>query len=174
MASVGIERLCEQLADLVTTNTLMAFENWAGGIASPIERIFCIGLWSFVDLRSWEYDGFSTVVVRYGGREMSEQDLANANKHGAILLEYQKNELSWRADFVLSVPSLSSKKLIVECDGHQFHERTKEQAARDRSRDREAQAAGYPILRFTGSELYQNPLKCVREVLDALKQTWGI
>lgn len=173
MSAGGIEKLCEQLAELVASNTLMAFENWQGGIASPIERIFCIGLWSFVDLRSWEYEGFSSVVVRYGGRDLSEQDIAQVNKHGVILLEYQKNELSWRADFVLSVPSLSSRKMIVECDGHQFHERTKEQAVRDRSRDREAQAAGYSILRFTGSELYRDPLKCVREVLDVLKQTWG-
>ena len=174
MGGGGIDRLCEQLSEMVVTNTRMAFENWQGGITSPIERLFCIGLWTFVDLRDWEYVGFSSVVVRRGGQIISEQDSEIVAKRGTILLEYQKKELSWLADFVLSVPSYSNKKLIVECDGHQFHERTKEQAERDRSRDREAQAEGYLILRFTGSELYRDPLKCVREVLGALKQTWGV
>lgn len=39
---------------------------------------------------------------------------------------------------------------VIECDGHEFHERTKRQAARDRSRDRAIQAFGYRIFRFTG------------------------
>ena len=56
------------------------------------------------------------------------------------------------------------KVFAVECDGHDYHERTKEQAARDRSRDRAIQRAGLPVLRFTGSEIYADPLKCAEEV----------
>lgn len=55
--------------------------------------------------------------------------------------------------------------LAIEVDGHDFHERTKEQAQRDRSRDRELTAAGWRVLRFTGREVYQDAGKCVREVL---------
>jgi hypothetical protein len=55
-------------------------------------------------------------------------------------------------------------KLVVECDGHDFHERTKEQAKRDRSRDRAIQQMGITIFRFTGSEIYQTPLKCARQI----------
>ena len=51
-------------------------------------------------------------------------------------------------------------RLAVECDGHDFHERTKEQAARDRSRDRELQDAGVTIYRFTGSEIHNDPIGC--------------
>lgn len=51
--------------------------------------------------------------------------------------------------------------IVVECDGHDFHEKTKEQAARDKERDREIQIAGYAILRFTGSEIHNNPGDCV-------------
>ena len=57
--------------------------------------------------------------------------------------------------------------LVVECDGHEFHERTKEQAQRDKSRDREIMAAGFRTLRFTGSEIYRNAEKCALEV-DAM------
>ena len=46
---------------------------------------------------------------------------------------------------------------IIECDGHDFHERTKEQAQRDKARDRYLIGKGFRVLRFTGSEIYRNP-----------------
>jgi hypothetical protein len=61
------------------------------------------------------------------------------------------------------------KQIIVECDGHEFHEKTKEQARRDKSRDRQLQANGLPVYRFTGSEIYANPMTCAIETLNALK-----
>lgn len=54
-------------------------------------------------------------------------------------------------------------KLIIELDGHDYHERTKEQAKRDRSRDRAFTKSGYEVLRFTGSEVYNQPVECVEE-----------
>jgi very-short-patch-repair endonuclease len=57
-----------------------------------------------------------------------------------------------------------SRRLIVECDGHDFHERTKEQAARDKSRDRALVKDGATVLRYTGSELYRDPVKCIEEI----------
>lgn len=57
--------------------------------------------------------------------------------------------------------------IVVECDGHDFHERTKEQAQRDKARDRELLMMGYRVLRFTGSEIYKDAIRCAVEV-DAL------
>jgi len=54
--------------------------------------------------------------------------------------------------------------VAIELDGHDFHERTKEQAAKDKSRDRDLQAAGWRVLRFTGSEVWRDPKRCVREM----------
>ena len=61
--------------------------------------------------------------------------------------------------------------IIVECDGHDYHERTKEQAAHDKSRDRFLVAEGYRVMRFTGYEIYRDPLKCAREVYLLLSST---
>ena len=75
---------------------------------------------------------------------------------------------NFRIDFRISVMCegmVEPFQFFVECDGHEFHERTKEQAERDRSRDREIQSANIPILRFTGSEIYRNPFVCVDEIL---------
>jgi very-short-patch-repair endonuclease len=65
---------------------------------------------------------------------------------------------------LISVGSIVS--VAVECDGHDFHERTKEQAAHDRARDREVQSRGLPVFRFTGSELYRNPNACADQALS--------
>ena len=45
--------------------------------------------------------------------------------------------------------------MAIECDGHDFHEKTKEQAQRDKEKDRILQANGWLIARFTGSEIYK-------------------
>jgi very-short-patch-repair endonuclease len=76
---------------------------------------------------------------------------------------------TYRVDFLLgSYPDRGLAPLIVECDGHDFHERTKEQAQRDKSRDRYLVARGYRILRFTGSEIYRDPHECAHEALQVL------
>jgi very-short-patch-repair endonuclease len=74
---------------------------------------------------------------------------------------------SARRDF----QTLVERQIIVECDGHDYHERTKEQARRDKKRDRRLQAMGFPVYRYTGSELYQDSIECVREVVRILKNT---
>ncbi len=64
--------------------------------------------------------------------------------------------------------STETKSVLVECDGHDFHERTKDQAKHDRMKDRFLQANGYNILRFTGSELWSDPYKCAKEIYSFL------
>jgi hypothetical protein len=88
----------------------------------------------------------------------------------------------WRVDFIVygydfgTSPRVQRtpgwKRLIVECDGHEFHERTKEQAARDRARDREFQANGYEVFRFTGSEIWRDPMKCAEQITDWATRGW--
>lgn len=62
--------------------------------------------------------------------------------------------------------------VVVECDGHAFHEKTKEQAARDKARDRFLMIKGWPVLRFTGSEIYKDAGTCAEAVVDALHTQW--
>lgn len=57
------------------------------------------------------------------------------------------------------------KNLIVECDGHDFHERTKAQASNDRRRDRFLQQLGYPVYRYTGSDIWKDVFRCAGEAV---------
>ncbi len=69
----------------------------------------------------------------------------------------------YRLDFLVGVYEEMSrydeevvKLFAVEADGHDYHERTKEQAKHDRERDRALTRAGYTVMRFTGSEIFQS------------------
>lgn len=64
-------------------------------------------------------------------------------------------------------------KIAVECDGHEYHERTREQAMHDRSRDRKCQLAGWKVLRFTGSEIHRDVRGCVKQVLQMMAMADG-
>lgn len=74
-----------------------------------------------------------------------------------------------RPDFLFKVCLGEEKRfLAVECDGHDWHDRTKEQARRDRSRDRKLLAGGIPVIRFTGSEIVRDPSACVEDLASVL------
>lgn len=77
----------------------------------------------------------------------------------------------YRVDFTVS--SADTKKvLVIECDGHDYHERTKEQAARDRKRDRTLTSLGYCVIRFTGSEIWRDPWQCAFDVSTQMSTLW--
>ena len=76
---------------------------------------------------------------------------------------------SYRVDFyICHVGFGDDVPLIVECDGHDFHEKTKEQAQRDKARDRYLVGQGYRVLRFTGSEIYRSPFDVAEEIISVL------
>jgi len=167
----GIQKLCEQLADLTASNASMAYENWQIGMESPIERLLFIGMYSIIPFQEVELMPLMKCEVT-SSDNLHPMQAARIAEHGTLLIQLQETLLDWRADFVLSCPSITKKKAIIECDGHDFHERTKEQAARDRSRDRDAQEAGYMMLRYTGSEIYRDPLGCARAALKAYAKSF--
>jgi very-short-patch-repair endonuclease len=54
-------------------------------------------------------------------------------------------------------------KIAVELDGHEFHERTKEQVKKRDERDRDLQLAGWRVLHYSGSEFNADPRRVVRD-----------
>jgi len=87
-------------------------------------------------------------------------------------VEPQKHIGSYRVDFLLTDDECEVQT-VIECDGHDFHERTKEQAQRDRERDRSMQSDGFLVLRFTGSEIWRDPWSCVEQIDKAI-MAYGI
>lgn len=91
--------------------------------------------------------------------------------HSRFLIKPQSPLGRYRADFLVGLGANSQwRKIVVECDGHNYHERTKEQAAHDRGRDRFLTLNGYKVMRFTGSEIHKDAAACARQVEELALQ----
>lgn len=81
-------------------------------------------------------------------------------------------ESKYRVDFLITVDyhKLNQRKyFVIECDGHDFHEKTKEQVIKNNNRDRDLINAGYVVLHFSGSEIYKKrPWVCVNEIIKTI------
>jgi very-short-patch-repair endonuclease len=108
---------------------------------------------------------FHNTSLVVNGKQQAELDRGTPG----LFIEPQFKIDRFRADFLVTHSNGTIKKsVVVECDGHEFHERTKEQAKRDRSKDRRIQDLGFKIFRFTGSEIYSNPDRCVQEIFRSI------
>lgn len=80
---------------------------------------------------------------------------------------------SRRLDFgLVSAIDGANRWYAVECDGHDFHERTKEQARSDKARDRELARDGIVTIRFAGSEIWKDAAECMNEIGRILGGDW--
>ena len=156
---------------------------------SPIEQLFFLSRISLA-----KYSGIH--VVRRLKKSNSLIDIIPSYKKAPplLIITSQANIGNYRVDFLLEytedIPDMNRKvkasngmmipdikeataKLIVECDGHDFHEKTKQQAKKDKERDRILQSVGFNVFRFTGSEIYNDCFRCAEQCLDFLeKKVW--
>lgn len=138
------------------------------GEGTPIERLFMMGL-----LVRCHWDWFPYAVYQSSGLAdlQSLKGITCLHPRRPLCIFPQHPLRQYRADFMLAWATRvddpeSVRVLCVECDGHDFHERTKAQAQHDKSRDRKFMADGVPVMRFTGSELTSRPGWCGHEALQ--------
>jgi very-short-patch-repair endonuclease len=120
-------------------------------------------------------------ALRHYGRLCADpskiaEDCRQAPVQRGMFIYQQAPVLGYRADFLLgAMASVDAVPhwVVVECDGHQFHERTAEQAEHDRARDRAMTAAGYHVFRFTGREIRRDVARCSAEVISYLRPFAG-
>lgn len=82
--------------------------------------------------------------------------------------------LTYRVDILLRPDMGGEFRLAIECDGHENHDRTKQQAAYDRARDRELLREKVITIRFTGSEIYHDAARCAEETWKCLRVLFDI
>jgi very-short-patch-repair endonuclease len=134
-------------------------EEFLGMCESPIERLFLCALWA---RGSWT-----------GRVELVHLHSAEALEHYSVGLSHiiaapQVRVGPYRVDFMLIGQRVDREPpcvVVVECDGHEFHEKTKEQAARDKARDRDLQERGMQVFRFAGSEVWRAAGDCAGDVI---------
>lgn len=93
-------------------------------------------------------------------------------EHEHLWVRSQSRVGRYTADIELSLVDISLNPCritaYVECDGHDFHEKTKQQASKDKARDRAFQKSGALILRYSGSDIWGDPIGCA---IDAISTT---
>jgi hypothetical protein len=135
---------------------------------SPVEQILVVALYD--KWRAFINTHFNRMQAVFG-------DYPAYDGIFDIYVELQKPittsifEASYRADLFIYLTRFWTNgntpvwaKTVVEIDGHDFHDRTKEQASRDRQRDRYLTLDGYTVIRFTGSDVYNDPYQCAEEI----------
>jgi very-short-patch-repair endonuclease len=169
MSKGGIDRLIDQAQDRLAAQMRALHDHRLSRFPSPIEALFYSSLTAAVRFHAVHPRG-EHLMPFLDREKWQDTDF----EYLTISAEMQVRVLDWPVDFLLGVSDFSGVKhyAVVECDGHDFHERTKEQAARDRSRDRRLQEAGFRVFRFTGSELYRDPLGCAVEVHRWAETCW--
>ena len=122
--------------------------------------------------------------VRYRIREHDFGDLGQI--FDSFQIEPQAVIEKYRVDFLLTYsadirdePQSSSSQwhsqaVIIECDGHDFHEKTPNQAQRDKERDRHLQKLGYKMFHYTGREIWYDVFKCAHEAVKSIQESLGV
>jgi len=120
---------------------------------SPIEQLLAIEL----VIEMWQSEGMIQKVIPQ--------------------LEIETEDGKFRVDFAIDAGGVSwapkRVRIAVECDGHEFHEKTKEQAQRDKARDRAIQRAGWVVLRYTGSEIFRSPWSVMDDIRRTIHELTG-
>jgi len=115
-------------------------------VISPIEHLFLI---------EWKLNRIEEMLgVRFTPQKQCDTD------RGMFVL-----------DFLIAFdgPNAETFRLGIELDGHDFHEKSKEQVESDKVRERAIVRAGIVVFRFSGSEVYRNAGKCVQEVAEYIR-----
>ena len=138
---------------------------WLTACQSPIEKLMLLALWS-----RGVWSGKLTFPDFVGDSDLAVlEERAKALRGTKGVLAPQVSVGPYRVDFLIVLSRWYYRDVVlvaVECDGHEFHERTKAQAAKDKARDRDLAARGLTVLRFTGSEIFRNAGACADDVIQ--------
>lgn len=145
-----VEAAAAYISSKYTTSTLGVLRHMP--VESPIEAVFYAWWGALLYTHEISEDYFGLV---------KQHDVSVGGRRYRLDFAIEPNSI-WKqqaADTGVSVP-----KIAIELDGHDFHERTKEQVAIRNERDRALQGDGWCVLHFSGSELNMDPHGCVHGV----------
>lgn len=127
-------------------------------MGSPIEGRLYSAIASSADRMRWTMNEL----------ENFERGRAEPPAGALLYFEARRNVVvsTYKVDILLQGDGWN---LAVECDGHEFHDRTKQQAAYDRSRDRELILLGITTIRFTGSEIVHSVERCATQTMEIVQ-----
>lgn len=83
--------------------------------------------------------------------------------------DFTVRDRKYRVDIIVQKEYKGKKYMfVIECDGHDFHEKTKEEASRDKQRDRDFLSIGIPTIRYSGRDIFEDTMECVHDMYDVI------
>lgn len=126
---------------------------------SPIEEAFLAAL--LTEDSAFYYEGQPILLAP--GQPYNLPEPGDDSPSALFIIAPQFPIGDYRID-VAAAYTYTGKRVAIELDGHEFHEKTAKQATHDKGRDRALLAAGWPTMRFTGSEIHADPNTCAAQV----------
>lgn len=131
------------------------------GMGSPIEHMFWIACAALCEAHYTE--------INPEPHYLSNGDLAAGS---GLFIKPQASIGSYRVDFAMHQSGIGPDSIltpvVVELDGHAFHDKDKRQRSYEKARDRFLVRSGYRVLHFTGSDVVADPFKVAFEALELL------
>lgn len=135
--------------DGVNENTLVNISNNLEYIQSPIEQILFTAMCIF----SGKHKPYIYIEPQ------REINIGNHKYIVDFIIEYDNYFNNFlKEDF----------KLVIECDGFDYHS-NKKQMTYDYERENVLKLNGYDVIRFTGSQIYNNPMECLYKIIEYIK-----
>lgn len=130
-------------------------------ITSPIEQLFLFAFNALQFVNGYEGSG---EVISNGNR---------INFGTSIVCQFELNR--YRVDFLaqhlsqeMAMDGTKCKNVVVELDGHEFHDKNELQRRYEKKRDRYLQKIGLKVFHYTGAEVVRDPFEPAAEVLGFL------
>ncbi len=169
-----VARSAAATIEALTSAGAAAAMTFLAACESPIERQFALGFFLI--------EGWSAVPT---GRKSIRVQSPNEDWGFRVIPQCKfeshrtpERPVIGRVDFVLEaeVATGSFYKLGVELDGHEWHERSKEQATRDRERERRllSDSGLNALIRFSGSEVFRDPASAATDAINVLTNQWAM
>ena len=143
-------KLPKRVQELILVNNLkedIVTAVFCEEIKSPIEQIFITAFELYIKLLKKDY-----IFL------LSQREIRIDKKRYVADFYFESDEYVNKFD--------TNKKIIIECDGHDFHQKTKQQVQYDNEREYDLKMAGYEIIRFSGTQIYNNPFKCAEDAYN--------
>lgn len=174
MADDWHEKLCEQIIDEMVNDYAWSIKSQLKDCRerceSPIEEALLAALFQTVGM---EHIPAAQADIYCSPNPCTSWPHPPTDGAGIVIFP-QSQVGPYRADFLIcGALNDDCFWIVVECDGHDFHEKTKYQARRDKARDRWMQAQRIVVFRFTGQEIFENARRCADEVADMIARKFG-
>jgi very-short-patch-repair endonuclease len=166
------------LAGQAVTSAWLDVCNLLETCESPIELPMVLALVTVARHHGVSVGLISQAWGEYGDR--FEPSASTRRPNFFLRIEPQAQLGEHRVDFCLTLDGSirgedgrtrsGSQRMVIECDGHDYHERTKEQAKRDRERDRLLQSFGFLVYRYTGQEIWEDVFACAAQAIESLRE----